>query len=412
MNVVVATSNPHKVTELDRLFRKTGFDFDLIPFNQTEGTFPIDETGSSFEENALIKAKIVHDATGLPAIADDSGLEVEILQGLPGIFSSRYAAHNATDVENRHKLIYQLNSIGAASSAAAFRCALCYTDGIRTIITEGYTRGTIANNERGHGGFGYDALFIPDGSQQSFAEMSAEEKDSYSHRGMAVSQLAQYLSALGTDSREVLEPDPIPSRDGLVMACIAAVVGSEEHLRMSIRLLVRSVNDVEHLYEALLQTYLFAGFPAALDSLTVLGEEVRSMGYEFQRRTEPFNSEHFLERGMQLATKVYPGVFERMMERLDSISPDLAQWMILDGYGKTLSRQGLDIASRELCIVAVLAVLEREKQLISHVRGALSIGVTPEMLNRCADDVTEWAGNGCGSRLRKIIEMYAKRHVS
>lgn len=406
MKVVVATSSPHKVTELDRLFRKTGFDFDLIPFYQTEGAFPIDETGNSFEENALIKAQIVHDATGLPAIADDSGLEVDILLGLPGIFSSRYAAHNATDVENRHKLIYQLNSIGTGSSAAAFRCALCYADDVRTIITEGYTGGTIVNKERGHGGFGYDALFIPDGSQHSFAEMSAEEKDSYSHRGQAVSQLAPYLYAPGTDSRELFEPDPIPSRDGLVMACIAAVMGSEEHLRMSIRLLVRTANDIEHLYEALLQTYLFAGFPAALDSLTVLGEEVRSLGYEFQRQTEQFHPDHFLERGMQLAAKVYPGVFERMMERLDSISPDLAQWMISDGYGKTLSRPGLDIESRELCIVAVLAVLGREKQLISHVRGALSIGVTAEMLKQCADDVTEWAGNVCGSKLRKAIAMY------
>ncbi|MBI2793451.1 MAG: RdgB/HAM1 family non-canonical purine NTP pyrophosphatase [Ignavibacteria bacterium] len=406
MKVVVATYNQHKVSELHRIFQALDFDINLIAFNQTEDAFPIAETGSSFEENALIKARIVHEATGLPTIADDSGLEVEVLQGMPGIFSSRYASPDANDTENRRKLIYQLNSIGTASSPAAFRCALCYSDSVRTIITEGSAHGSIANYERGHGGFGYDALFTPSGNQQSFAEMSPEEKDSYSHRSQAVRRMSKYLSALNTDSTEVFEPDPIPLRDGLVMASIAAAMGSSEHLRMAVRLLTRSAADINLLYEALLQTYLFAGYPAALESLTVLDEEARLMGYDPQRQESPFDTERFLERGRRLAALVYPGVFEKMMTRLNRITPDLAQWMVVEGYGKTLSRPELDIVSRELCIVAVLAVLEREKQLISHVRGALSVGATPDMLNRCADDVTEWAGNQCGSKLRSVIEKY------
>jgi XTP/dITP diphosphohydrolase len=407
MKVVVATFNQHKVSELHRLFQSLDFDINLVAYNQTEDAFPISETGVSFEENALIKAHIVHEATGLPTIADDSGLEVDVLQGMPGIFSSRYASPDAEDAENRRKLIYQMSSIGTESSPAVFRCALCYTDAARTIITEGSTHGTITIFERGHGGFGYDALFTPDGGLQTFAEMSADAKDSYSHRSQAVRQLVKYLLSLDTDSTEVFEPDPLPRRDGLVLASIAAAMGTAEHLRMTIRLFVRSATDINHLYEALLQTYLFAGYPAALESLTVLDEEVRSMGYEPQHQAKRFDTDRFWESGEQLARKVYPGVFEKMMTRLGRITPDLAQWMIVEGYGKTLSRPELDIVSRELCIVAVLAVLEREKQLVSHVRGALSIGATPEMLNRCADDVTEWAGNQCGSRLRAAIEKYS-----
>jgi 4-carboxymuconolactone decarboxylase len=162
------------------------------------------------------------------------------------------------------------------------------------------------------------------------------------------------------------------------------------------------------MYEALLQSYLFAGFPVALDALTILEEEVTSLLPDMERQLfTPYDVDSYRQRGSVLCGQIYEGVYDKMMERLSAITPDLSDWMIVEGYGKTLSREGLHVSLRELCNVAVLAVLGRQNQLTSHVRGALRVGATADQLWACADAVTEWAGKEAGDRLRATIGRYA-----
>ena len=408
MKVILASGNKHKAEELQQLLNDSGLDIELVTMAEAGLDLEIDETGQTFEENAFIKAHAVWERLGLPTLADDSGLEVDSLHGAPGVYSARYAGINATDKDNRDHLVANLLKQKVDRSTGQFRCVLCYMDNYRTLFGEGTVRGNVVTQEKGEGGFGYDPLFIPEGYTRTFAEMKSEEKHALSHRGNATRDIAAHLLPLLSDSGRSVHADQLPIDDALIMACVAAVTGNDDRLRSAIRLFVQDTHDAIAVYEALLQTYLFAGFPVALEALTVCHQTVTEILPDHEwPRAEAFDLDSFRQRGTELCKDIYVGVYDRMMERLGEITPDLSEWMIVEGYGKTLSRDGLDVVHRELCICSVLACLGRENQLTSHVRGALNVGASLEQLKHTADAVTEWSGRQAGDLMRETIARFS-----
>lgn len=185
MKLVIATRNRHKLEEIEAIFNVPGmevlsaFDFPDVP--------DVEETGTTFEENAALKAQALSDATGLIALADDTGLEVDALNGAPGVYSARYAGEPTDYAANNVKLLSELQD--KTSRTARFRSviALCIPgDDMRYV--EGVCEGSIATGPKGEGGFGYDPLFIPEGETRAFAEMAADEKNKISHRGRALAK--------------------------------------------------------------------------------------------------------------------------------------------------------------------------------------------------------------------------------
>ena len=191
--IVMATGNPGKIREIAVLLAPLGTEIVAqSAFNVVEA----DETGDTFEANALIKANNAAAATGLPAIADDSGLSVDALGGSPGVYSARYAGPNADDEQNIDKLLDALKA--ETNRAAAFHCVACYVDPARGIevMARGSWRGEILDERRGGGGFGYDPVFLDPDSGRASAELSPDEKNARSHRGKALRQLVDRLAAL------------------------------------------------------------------------------------------------------------------------------------------------------------------------------------------------------------------------
>jgi XTP/dITP diphosphohydrolase len=184
---VLATANPDKAAEMQQIL---GPAVELLPRPDWVGE--VEETGDTLEENALLKARALADATGRPAIADDTGLEVDALDGAPGVYSSRFAGEHATYADNVAKLLASLD--GVTDRAARFRtvAVVVWPDG-RELVAEGDVKGSIALSARGSHGFGYDPVFVPDGDGRTFAEMSAAEKHSMSHRGRAFRALSSLL---------------------------------------------------------------------------------------------------------------------------------------------------------------------------------------------------------------------------
>ncbi|HFD12015.1 MAG TPA: RdgB/HAM1 family non-canonical purine NTP pyrophosphatase [Crenotrichaceae bacterium] len=190
--VVLASGNPGKIREFQAVLK----DFHLKP--QSEFTVPeVEETGLSFVENALIKARNASRHTGLPALADDSGLVVDALSGAPGIYSARYAGIQATDQENLDQLLIDLENVADAKRTARFVCVLAFcqypADPI-PVIAQGIWEGTILREQRGVGGFGYDPVFYVPETQCASAELSAEQKNAISHRGQALIELCRLLA--------------------------------------------------------------------------------------------------------------------------------------------------------------------------------------------------------------------------
>ena len=184
MKLIMATDNKNKIREFREIL--AGFDVELVGKTESGMTAEIEETGTSFEENAFLKADTVMRATGCAAVADDSGLCVDALDGATGIYSARFTGtHEATDAERRAFLLQKLE--GVENRSAYFVSAICcvFPNG-ETIRTRGELHGSILTEERGTGGFGYDALFLPDGEDRSNAELSPEEKNAISHRGKAM----------------------------------------------------------------------------------------------------------------------------------------------------------------------------------------------------------------------------------
>ncbi len=191
---VLATANPDKAAEIGAIL---GPDVELVPRPDTVGE--VEETGDTLEANARIKARALVEATGLPAIADDTGLEVGALGGRPGVYSSRFAGEGATYAQNVAKMLTDMQ--GVADRSARFRTvALALWPDGRERVAEGEVRGRITEQARGADGFGYDPVFEPEGQTRTFAEMTAAEKHSVSHRGRAFRALGNLLVRSGADS--------------------------------------------------------------------------------------------------------------------------------------------------------------------------------------------------------------------
>ena len=190
--LVVATNNPGKLAELRRLLRDSGYEIrspaDLcIPFH-------VEETGSTYRENAALKAETAARITGLPALADDSGLEVDILGGRPGPHSARYGGEGLDDAGRVQLLLRELEGVPDEKRRARFRAVVAVAiPGEPTQFFEETVEGTIARSPRGAGGFGYDPIFVPLGMTRTMAELSPEEKDAVSHRGKAMRAAARWL---------------------------------------------------------------------------------------------------------------------------------------------------------------------------------------------------------------------------
>jgi XTP/dITP diphosphohydrolase len=193
MRVVLATGNAGKQREFARLLQSRGYTLLL----QTElGVEPIEETGDTFAANALLKARHAARCTGLPALADDSGLEVDALGGRPGVRSARYAGESATDSDNLALLLRELAGTPDERRGARYRCVLAFVreaDDQHPLIAEGAWEGRIGRLPQGNGGFGYDPVFHPQGQPMSVAQMSAEAKNAVSHRGLALAALLAQL---------------------------------------------------------------------------------------------------------------------------------------------------------------------------------------------------------------------------
>lgn len=189
MQFVIATGNAHKLIELERILNPLGIDA-VSSKSLGVSLDDVEETGTTFEENAYLKAKAACDKTGLPAVADDSGLCVDVLNGAPGVYSARYAGENATDRQRYEKLLKEMN--GAENRAAKFVSAVCcvWPNG-DTLTVRGECPGLIGMAPLGDNGFGYDPVFMV--GAKSFAQLTPEEKDAISHRGQALKKLQQAL---------------------------------------------------------------------------------------------------------------------------------------------------------------------------------------------------------------------------
>ena len=188
MKIVFATNNAHKLGEVRAVL---GDEFELVTLREVGIVEDIPETGATLDENASQKARYVYERTGLDCFADDTGLEVEALNGAPGVRSARYATDGHDFAANNRKLLHELE--GKSNRKARFRTVISLIRGGEEIQVEGVVNGSIAKEEAGCGGFGYDPLFIPDGHTVTFAEMSADEKNAISHRGRAVVELVKVL---------------------------------------------------------------------------------------------------------------------------------------------------------------------------------------------------------------------------
>jgi XTP/dITP diphosphohydrolase len=197
VRLVVATRNEHKLRELTALMRP----HELVPLPPEVELPP--ESGTTFADNALGKARAAAGSTGMAAIADDSGIAAAALGGAPGVWSARYAGEHATDQENLDKLLREVPPDG--DTRVAYVCAMAFVEpGGGELVVEGRCEGTLTHEPRGSGGFGYDPAFVPDdypGDDRTMAELSPEEKDTISHRGRAARDLAIRLARLEQDQK-------------------------------------------------------------------------------------------------------------------------------------------------------------------------------------------------------------------
>ncbi|MFP3992149.1 RdgB/HAM1 family non-canonical purine NTP pyrophosphatase [Streptomyces sp. E11-3] len=195
--LILATRNTHKVTELRAILAAAGLDHDLVGADTYPDIPDVKETGVTFAENALLKAHALAQATGHPAIADDSGLCVDVLGGAPGIFSARWAGTHGDDRANLDLLLAQLADIDDTHRGAHFACAaaLALPDGTERVV-EGRLRGVLRHAPSGTGGFGYDPILQPEGETRTCAEMTPEEKNAISHRGEAFRALVPVVGEL------------------------------------------------------------------------------------------------------------------------------------------------------------------------------------------------------------------------
>ena len=192
--IAIASRNPGKIREIRSIC--ADWPVEWITADEHEGPWPdVEETGQSYLDNALLKAQAVAGSLGVPAVADDSGVEVDALGGGPGPRSARYAGEEATDEENLRMLIRALAGVPEAGRTARYRCVatLAWPDGSE-VWAEGTCEGSLVSKPRGSGGFGYDPIFVPAGWEETMAELPPEEKDRISHRGRAFRALRELLA--------------------------------------------------------------------------------------------------------------------------------------------------------------------------------------------------------------------------
>jgi XTP/dITP diphosphohydrolase len=198
--VAIASRNAHKLRELGRICADWPVTWITVE-NHDPSAFPeVEETGDTYLENALLKARAISEALGVPAIADDSGIEVDALGGKPGPRSARYAGEDATDEQNLEAMMQAMRGIPSGGRTARYRCiaAIAWPEG-RELHTDGTCEGTLVNKRHGERGFGYDPIFVPEGWDETMAQLTDEQKDRISHRGRAFRGL-----------RQVLDEAPIP----------------------------------------------------------------------------------------------------------------------------------------------------------------------------------------------------------
>ena len=202
MKIVAATGTKHKIEEIESITKKFGMNV-ITKAEAGVGDLEVEETGTTFEENSLIKAEAIMKATGMPAIADDSGLEADALNGAPGVYSARFSGEGATDESNNAKLLKLMENIPDDERSARFVSVvtLCFPDGT-VVAARGECPGTLRRSPRGEGGFGYDPLFVPVGYDKTYAEISAEEKNIISHRAKALGILRMKLKETGFEESE------------------------------------------------------------------------------------------------------------------------------------------------------------------------------------------------------------------
>ncbi|MFU0791917.1 XTP/dITP diphosphatase [Virgibacillus proomii] len=190
--VIIATKNEGKATEFKELFR--AYQIQAVSLNDLKELPDVEETGSTFEENATLKAETIASLLSLPVIADDSGLVIDALDGRPGVYSARYAGEEKNDQANIDKVLSELKDIPENKRTAKFVCVLAFAKpGMETMLYKGYCHGRIANSPIGTNGFGYDPIFIPHASQLTMAQLTQEEKNAISHRHHALQQLETSL---------------------------------------------------------------------------------------------------------------------------------------------------------------------------------------------------------------------------
>ena len=196
--IVLATANTHKVIEFQRILNELIPGLVLVKAIDFPGVPDIEETGSTFAENALIKAKAINEFTNLPALADDSGLVVDALNGAPGVFSARYAGIEANDKANVAKLLSEIKDIEQSLLSARFECAIALVDKSQNLelVVDGQMPGQVIKEIRGENGFGYDPIFVPQGLTKTSAELTDVEKDQISHRGLALRKMSVILKQL------------------------------------------------------------------------------------------------------------------------------------------------------------------------------------------------------------------------
>ena len=190
--IIIASNNKNKISEMKEKLKP--FNIDVISQKEAGIEIEVEETGTTFEENSILKAEAIFKLTNKPVIADDSGLEIDALNGEPGVYSHRYAGDNATDEDRINKILDLIKDVPEDERTARFKCVICYIDNEgNKHIFEGISEGKIGFNTNGNNGFGYDPIFIYDG--RTFAEMTKEEKNQVSHRGRAVSKFIDYISS-------------------------------------------------------------------------------------------------------------------------------------------------------------------------------------------------------------------------
>ena len=191
MKIVLATHNHDKEIELKHSLR--GLGVEICSLSEYPDIGEIEETGATLLENSLLKAHTVHGRTGLPAIADDTGLEVDALDGAPGVYSARFSGVDATYEDNVNKLLSAMEDVPDDMRSARFRTVISFVDETQELWTEGFIEGRITENARGNMGFGYDPVFYVPRLEKTFAELSTAEKNKISHRGLALQKLRKIL---------------------------------------------------------------------------------------------------------------------------------------------------------------------------------------------------------------------------